>query len=85
MAVRLYQFSLVWPTKCCPLSTVYHVLNRGIGRKRLFQKDGDYEAFERVLTEGLGRYPVDLLTYCLIPNHWHVVVRPKTDEARSGL
>ncbi len=38
--------------------TVYHVLNRGNGRMRLFHKDGDYEAFERVLTEGVDRYPV---------------------------
>jgi len=48
---------------------------------RLFHKAGDYEAFERVLAEGLERYPVELLTYCLMPNHWHLVVRPKTDEA----
>ena len=39
--------------------TVYHVLNRGNGRMRLFHNDGDYEAFERVLTEGFGRYPLD--------------------------
>ncbi len=65
--------------------TVYHVLNRGNGRMRLFHKDGDYEAFERVLTEGFDRYPVDLLTYCLMPNHWHLVVRPKTDEALGRL
>ena len=26
---------------------------------RLFHKDGDYEAFERVLTEGFSRYPAD--------------------------
>jgi len=60
---------------------VYHVLNRGNGRMRIFHKAGDYEAFERVLAEGLDRYPVDLLTYCVMPNHWHLVVRPKTDEA----
>ncbi len=41
--------------------TVYHVLNRGNSRMRLFHKDGDYEAFERVLTEGVSRYPLDLL------------------------
>ncbi len=40
--------------------TVYHVLNWGNGRMRLFHKDGDYEAFERVLTGGFNRYPVDL-------------------------
>ncbi len=48
---------------------------------RIFHKAGDYEAFERVLGEGLERYAVDLLTYCLMPNHWHLVARPRTDEA----
>jgi len=60
---------------------VYHVLNRGNGRMRLFHKAGDYEAFERVLAEGLERYPVELFTYCLMPNHWHLVVRPNSDQA----
>ena len=52
---------------------------------RLFHKAGDYEAFERVLAEGLERYPVKLLTYCVMPNHWHLVVRPDTDEALGRL
>ena len=60
---------------------IYHALNRGNGRMRIFRKAGDFESFERVLAEGLQRYPVELLTYCLMPNHWHLVVRPKTDEA----
>ena len=60
---------------------IYHVLNRGNGRMRIFRKAEDYQAFERVLAEGLERYPVELLTYCLLPNHWHLVVRPNTDEA----
>jgi hypothetical protein len=41
---------------------IYHVLNRGNGRMRIFHKAGDYEAFERVLAEGLKRYPVELPT-----------------------
>jgi putative transposase len=60
---------------------IYHVLNRGNGRMRIFRKARDFDAFEQVLAEGLERYPVDLLTYCLMPNHWHLVVRPRTDEA----
>ena len=48
---------------------------------RLFHKAGDYEAFEQVLAEGLERYPVELLTYCVMPNHWHLVVRPGGDKA----
>ncbi len=39
--------------------TVYDVLNRASGRKGLFHKDGDYKAFERILTEGFSRDPVD--------------------------
>jgi putative transposase len=60
---------------------IYHVLNRGNGRMRIFHKAADFAAFERVLAEGMERYPVALLTYCLMPNHWHLVVRPGTDEA----
>ncbi len=48
---------------------------------RLFHKAGDYEAFEQVLAEGLERYSVELLTYCVMPNHWHLVVRLGGDKA----
>ena len=48
---------------------------------RIFRKPGDFEAFERVLAEGMERYAVELLTYCLMPNHWHLVVRPNTDQS----
>src|SRR4051812_45596972 len=54
---------------------VYHVLNRGNGRTTLFYKDGDYDAFERILTEALQHVPgMRLLAYCLMPNHWHLVL-----------
>ena len=35
---------------------IYHVLNRGNGRLRLFHTEGDYDAFEQVLIEGLKRF-----------------------------
>ena len=59
---------------------IYHVLNRGNGRMRLFHKDGDFAAFEDVLAAGLLRYPVELLTYCLMGNHWHLVLRPQAPD-----
>ena len=34
---------------------VFHVLNRGVGRIRLFEKAADFQAFERVLGERVGR------------------------------
>ena len=52
---------------------------------RLFHKDGDYAAFLQILAEGLKRFPVDLLAFCLMPNHWHLVLRPRTDDALARL
>ena len=56
---------------------VFHVLNRATARRRIFDTDGDYAAFERVLAEALTRVPVRLLSYCIMPNHWHLVLWPK--------
>lgn len=64
---------------------IYHVLNRGNARTRIFRKAGDFAAFQRVLAEGLRRYPVELFSYCLMSSHWHLVVRPKTDLALGRL
>ncbi len=59
----------------------YHVLNRGNGRKDLFRKDEDFIAFAGILAEAGERYPVDLMAWCLMTNHWHLVVRPKHAES----
>jgi putative transposase len=63
-----------------PGGLVYHALNRGVARLPLFQKDADYEAFERVLAEALKENPTRLLSYCLMPNHWHMVLWPMQDD-----
>ena len=47
----------------------------------LFQKEGDYDAFERDLVEALARRPMRLLGYCVMPNHWHFVLWPEKDDA----
>ena len=63
-----------------PGGLVYHVLNRANGRLRLFRKDEDFLAFEKVLLQAMQRRPVRLLDWCLMPNHWHFVVWPKKDD-----
>ena len=40
----------------------------------LFGKDGDYEAFLRVLAAAVSRVEMRLLAYCVLPNHWHPAV-----------
>jgi putative transposase len=62
---------------------VYHVLNRANARAPLFLKEEDYDAFERVLEEAFVREPMRILGYCLMPNHWHMVVWPKAGRDRQ--
>lgn len=58
---------------------VFHVLNRGVGRMRIFDDDGDYFAFERIMEETLQTRPMRICAYCLMPNHWHMVLWPEND------
>ncbi|MHC4905233.1 MAG: transposase [Planctomycetota bacterium] len=58
---------------------VYHALNRANGRLRIFKKAGDFEAFEQILTEGLARFDMRLCGYCVMGNHWHLVLWPQQD------
>jgi putative transposase len=62
-----------------PKGLIYHALNRAVARLPLFAKPADYEAFERVLAEAHERCPLELFAYCLMPNHWHFVLRPTED------
>ena len=62
-----------------PGGLIYHVLNRGAGRQALFDDDADFAAFVRVLAEVLEREPIRVLGYCLMGNHWHLVLWPRHD------
>jgi putative transposase len=63
---------------------VYHVLNRGVRKLRLFDRAGDYRAFLKVFREAQERIPLRCLAYCLMPNHFHLVLWPKTDTELSA-
>ena len=64
----------------CPAGIVFHVLNRSVARLKLFEKKGDYLAFEEVLSEAHERFSLPIFSYCVMPNHWHFVVRPEDDH-----
>jgi putative transposase len=57
----------------------YHVLNRGNARSTVFHKPQDYKAFLALTAEASLRTPIRLLGYCLMPNHFHLVLRPHGD------
>jgi putative transposase len=55
------------------------VVNRANARARIFEKPGDFDAFEKVLSEAHERTPMRTLAYCVMPNHWHLVLWPRDD------
>jgi putative transposase len=64
---------------------VYHVLNRGNNRDKIFRKPADYDAFVALLAEAAERFPgVRILCFCLMPNHWHLVLWPTDDGELSS-
>src|SRR5260370_17678917 len=65
--------------RCADGGYVYHVLNRAVGRATLFDKAGDYAAFEKILRQAWERFAMRLVSYVVMPNHWHLVVWPERD------
>jgi len=66
-----------------PGGQLYHVLNRAVGKRHLFGKDADFEAFQRVMIEAHQRQPIRILSYCVLSNHWHFAVWPDADGQGS--
>jgi len=56
---------------CC-----YHVLNRGNKKAQVFHEAADYEQFLALLYRAQERLQVPIISACLMPNHFHLVVRP---------
>ena len=63
---------------------IYHALNRGNAKQDFFFKVGDWEAFERIIAEGLDLFPVDLIAYQWMKNHGHMVLSPQEDGGMSA-
>ena len=65
--------------RCQPGGYVFHVLNRGNQRMAIFEKTQDCAAFERVMCDAAQHVDMRMPAYCLMPNHWHLVLRPRAD------
>lgn len=59
------------------------MLNRRAGRLSLFEKPTDYSAFEKILHEAHTRTGIRIGAYCLMPNHWHLLLWPHNDGELS--
>jgi REP-associated tyrosine transposase len=71
------------PLRNAPAGVIFHVLNRGNARANVFHKPRDYTAFLELLSRARKKASVDVLGWCLMPNHVHLVLRPAADDSLS--
>lgn len=72
MATPLRQFQLNMP---------YHIYNRGNRKSNIFLNVKDYLRFMKRLKEYKDRFKIDLLCYCLMPNHFHLLLKTQKEDA----
>jgi putative transposase len=64
----------------------HHVIQRGNRRQPVFFGEADYEAYLRLMAEWCGRCGVAIWSYCLMPNHTHLIAVPAAaDSLRLGI
>ena len=61
-----------------PAGVIHHVMNRGSRKGVLFTDRDDYLAFERLLVKARQIFLVRIIAYCLMSNHWHLLLCPQT-------
>lgn len=71
------------PLRFSPPDSVLHAINRGNDRRCLFESVADYEDFLELVAWAKQQSPMRILAYCLMPNHWHLILWPETADAVS--
>ncbi len=56
----------------------YHIFNRGINHQNIFFQERNYSYFLQLLAKNLIAY-IDVMAYCLLPNHFHFIIRVKEE------
>jgi putative transposase len=69
--------------RCLAEGLAYHVINRGNGKQIIFHRDQDFYAFIRLMREAKKHYPLNIYAYCLMPNHFHLVLMPDQPDNLS--
>ena len=64
---------------------IYHLMNRGDRREPIFQDDADRERFLQTLGEACVRSGWQVHAYCLMPNHFHLVIETPQPTLVAGM
>jgi putative transposase len=69
--------------RIAPGGWIFHVLNRGNDRRKIFDSPQCYDEFLEILELNRLRCDMRVLAYCLMPNHWHMLLWPRQDHDLS--
>ena len=58
---------------------LYHVITRGDNRRKVFRSHNDYRRFITILELQKSKLPFHLYSYCLMPNHIHLLIEMQDD------
>ena len=61
----------------------YHIYNRGAGKGLIFFNEDNYRYLLSLVKRYQNKYGVTLIAYCLMPNHYHFLLRQDTDKPLS--
>ena len=61
----------------------HHVTQRGVRSMNIFFKDDDYVYYKQILLNQCKIHDLEVVSYCLMTNHVHLIVVPKNKESLS--
>jgi putative transposase len=64
---------------------IFHVTARGVGRAAIFRDDLDYGEFRQYLLRIARRYAWTIYGYCLMPNHYQLIVQATQPDLSKGM
>lgn len=60
-------------------SIIYHIYNRGVSKRVIFKNRGDYLFFLAKINSSKTQYSIKIISYCLMPNHYHLLLYTEKD------
>ncbi len=66
-------------------NSCYHIITRGNQKQDVFMEEADYKRYFKVLTKYTKRFKAKLYSFCLMPNHIHLLLEPEVPEKLAKL
>ena len=62
---------------------MYHVMTRGLNKLPIFKQEREKTRIINIIRENLSKYNVEIYAYCIMPNHFHLLIKSEIHELAS--